>query len=50
MQSHAAEPSRRGKRKSESVARNPAHLLAQARAAQVRQAQGLHPCLSQHIN
>ena len=35
MQGHAAEPSRRGKRKSDSVDRNPAQLLAQARAMQV---------------
>jgi len=35
MQGHAAEPSRRGKRKSDSVDRSPAQLLAQARAMQV---------------
>jgi hypothetical protein len=39
MQGHEAEPSRRGKRKSDSVDRNPAALLAQARATQVHGAQ-----------
>ena len=39
MEGHAAEPRRRGKRKSESIDRTPtpAQLLAQARATQVRQ-------------